>query len=72
MNKLLQYIKEQWDQSGECNSCGWHASLGEYDLPDDITIDINNGEIHLPCLNKDDEDRSSHRGVTIYFNYTKP
>ena len=64
--KIITYIQEQWEQQGECASCGWHAALSEYDLGD-IDIDYRRNRIELPCLSKD-EDTHGHRGVRIYFD----
>jgi hypothetical protein len=35
----LTIVRAQWDSCGECTSCGWHASLNEYELPGDIEVD---------------------------------
>lgn len=69
MSKLIDFIKKQWDSDGECRSCGWHASLSEYDISENLTIDMDKGEIRLPCRSKD-ENGSGHRGVKIYFNFS--
>jgi hypothetical protein len=65
---LIDFIKNNWDASGECNSCGWHASLSEYDIPEDLNIDWNKGKVKLSCKSKDAEDSYRHRGITLYFD----
>jgi len=61
-------LEAAWDQQGGCDSCGWHALLGEYYLDD---LDIRHalekgGTLRLPCLSKDDSQGELHRGVRIY------
>lgn len=64
----LENLEERWGNEGACNSCGWHADLGEYDIDyDDIldALESKDGELWLPCLNKD-IDGSGHKGVKVY------
>lgn len=64
---LRKRIEALWDQSGDCGSCGWHACLYEYYMSDEeLASCVENGILHLPCLSKNDEDPSSHRGVRIH------
>ncbi len=61
-------LEEQWDQQGGCDSCGWHALLGEYYLDNlDIRYALEDGgTLRLPCLSKDDSQADLHRGVRVY------
>ena len=58
-----ELAEKHWDESGCCNSCGWHASLYEYDKDDIVICD---DRIELPCISRDADDPSLHRGITIY------
>ncbi len=61
-------LESKWDAEGECGSCGWHAALYEHRVDDDDIADAlknNGGVLELLCVNKDDEDPASHRGVKI-------
>jgi hypothetical protein len=61
--ELESIARREWGAQGECASCGWHASIEEYDL---TRLSVSNGRIELPCLSKDDDERWNHRGVRIY------
>jgi hypothetical protein len=67
LDKAKKLIQEKWDSQGSCNSCGWHGAYYEHDVWDEEIIDaLNNGGIlKLSCVNKDDEERDTHRGVEI-------
>lgn len=69
IEEAIELVRRKWDDEGECASCGWHALLSEYDdLEDEIEINEREHRVELRCLNKDDDDRSDHRGVFIYFD----
>ena len=61
-------LVDKWDAEGACGSCGWHGALYEHDVTDDdlsSALDENKGMLELSCVNKDDADSWSHRGVKI-------
>lgn len=65
---VWKILEDRWSEYGQCRSCGWHASLSEYDA-DDLEFTIRRGVpcVELPCLNKDDpDDRDQHRGVRVW------
>ena len=62
-------LDDQWDNEGDCRSCGWHAYQYEHDISDfDIADALDNydGWLHLSCVSKDADDSSSHRGAKIF------
>lgn len=63
---LRAVIQKRWADYGECQSCGWHALLREYDDSDlETGLDLKTGVVDLPCLS-DDEDRTTHLGVRVH------
>ena len=64
-NKAWKQLTDEWDNLYGCDSCGWHASISEYD-EDDLVINEKSKSYELPCLSKDD-DGSTHRGLTVYY-----
>lgn len=69
IDEAIELVRRKWGSEGACCSCGWHAALYEYgDLHKAIEIDHDRKRVVLPCLNQDDGERWSHRGVRIYFD----
>ena len=64
--EMERIVRREFDQQGECESCGWFASISEYDLPDDIEYNERYDRLELPCLNKNGY--TGCRGVGIYLN----
>jgi hypothetical protein len=61
-------LVQRWDAEGMCESCNWHAALGEYDITDDDIADAMQGAagvLCLPCLSADADDADIHRGVRV-------
>ena len=61
-------LESKWDAKGDCQSCGWHACLYEYDVSDEeiaYALDNDNGELELSCQNYEYGDPVGHRGVKI-------
>lgn len=82
MNKTIkereEFTEEEMQkahsESGECQSCGWHAGFYEHDYDRTERKDFPN-EYWDICRNSDFEDTSDHRGCYIYpvkSNSTKP
>ena len=68
INAARKVLEKKWQSEGECQSCGWHASLYQYEIDDDDiedAIDGNGGLLYLPCLSRDCDDTYDHRGVRI-------
>ena len=59
--EVQRLVQERWAAQGECRSCGWRASLSEYDTITEDDIDRARGVVRLPCLSGE----SGHRGVRI-------
>jgi hypothetical protein len=68
VGRIREYLKEAWDDQGDCASCGWHAMLYEHYLEDeDILNSIGrDGVLRIPCVSKNDDDPGSHRGIIIH------
>lgn len=67
LEAVWKSLERSWSDHGQCASCGWHSLLAEHNVSGADLAEALEGDgiLRLPCLSKDDEDSSSHRGVEI-------
>lgn len=67
ISKAREILKKNWENEGDCMSCGWHACLYEHDVEDYQISDAlaDDGILRLTCVSSDADDPGTHRGVKV-------
>lgn len=62
IEEAAQIIRKKWEMFGECDDCGWHASINEYEPLEEYLDqeDIEDGVVRLACHSKDVQAITGH------------
>ena len=55
LEQAAQIVRDKWPNYGECDDCGWHASVNEYEPLEEYLEqeEVDSGIVTLGCQSKD-------------------